>query len=135
MAEKATHFGRAGEFFAMSELLLRGWNVAIPVVVLANLQDERVALPLDERAHLSLGEVAALQEVVRLPLDDLVRSSGPGSAPEPDMPIGALLGVRSLQVAEERVQARFSEQEAPARDGRKVPRREPREPRQSAACE
>jgi hypothetical protein len=33
MAEtKTTHFGRAGEFFAMSELLLRGWNVAVPVV-------------------------------------------------------------------------------------------------------
>lgn len=32
MADKATHFGRAGEFFAMSELLLRGWNVAVPVV-------------------------------------------------------------------------------------------------------
>jgi hypothetical protein len=32
MAEKATHFGRAGEFYAMSELLLRGWNVAVPVV-------------------------------------------------------------------------------------------------------
>ncbi len=32
MAEKPTHFGRAGEFFAMSELLLRGWNVAVPVV-------------------------------------------------------------------------------------------------------
>jgi hypothetical protein len=30
--EKRTHFGRAGEFFAMSELLLRGWNVAVPVV-------------------------------------------------------------------------------------------------------
>lgn len=27
-----THFGRAGEYFAMSELLLRGWNVAVPVV-------------------------------------------------------------------------------------------------------
>lgn len=32
MAEKKTHFGRAGEFFAMSELLLRNWNVAVPVV-------------------------------------------------------------------------------------------------------
>mgnify|MGYP003444498490 FL=1 len=32
MADKTTHFGRAGEFFAMSELLLRGWNVAVPVV-------------------------------------------------------------------------------------------------------
>jgi hypothetical protein len=34
MAESAkkTHFGRAGEYFAMSELLLRGWNVAVPVV-------------------------------------------------------------------------------------------------------
>jgi hypothetical protein len=32
MAEKKTHFGRAGEFFAMSEVLLRGWNVAVPVV-------------------------------------------------------------------------------------------------------
>lgn len=32
MTEKPTHFGRAGEFFAMSELLLRGWNVAVPVV-------------------------------------------------------------------------------------------------------
>ena len=32
MSEKKTHFGRAGEFFAMSELLLRGWNVAVPVV-------------------------------------------------------------------------------------------------------
>lgn len=32
MADKKTHFGRAGEFFAMSELLLRGWNVAVPVV-------------------------------------------------------------------------------------------------------
>lgn len=30
--KKKTHFGRAGEFFAMSELLLRGWNVAVPVV-------------------------------------------------------------------------------------------------------
>lgn len=30
--EKRTHFGRAGEFFAMSELLLRGWNVAVLVV-------------------------------------------------------------------------------------------------------
>ncbi len=32
MADKTTHLGRAGEFFAMSELLLRGWNVAVPVV-------------------------------------------------------------------------------------------------------
>ena len=32
MSEKKTHFGRAGEFYAMSELLLRGWNVAVPVV-------------------------------------------------------------------------------------------------------
>ncbi len=32
MTEKKTHFGRAGEYFAMSELLLRGWNVAVPVV-------------------------------------------------------------------------------------------------------
>src|SRR5580658_10027844 len=32
MADKKTHFGRAGEFFAMSELLLRGWNAAVPVV-------------------------------------------------------------------------------------------------------
>jgi len=31
MADKKTHFGR-GEYFAMSELLLRGWNVAVPVV-------------------------------------------------------------------------------------------------------
>jgi hypothetical protein len=32
MVDKKTHFGRAGEYFAMSELLLRGWNVAVPVV-------------------------------------------------------------------------------------------------------
>src|SRR5690606_23258604 len=32
MPEKPTHFGRAGEFFTMSELLLRGWNVAVLVV-------------------------------------------------------------------------------------------------------
>jgi hypothetical protein len=32
MSDKNTHFGRAGEFFAMSEFLLRGWNVAVPVV-------------------------------------------------------------------------------------------------------
>jgi hypothetical protein len=32
MSDKKTHFGRAGEYFAMSELLLRGWNVAVPVV-------------------------------------------------------------------------------------------------------
>jgi hypothetical protein len=32
VADKKTHFGRAGEYFAMSELLLRGWNVAVPVV-------------------------------------------------------------------------------------------------------
>ena len=32
MSEKKTHFGRAGEYFAMSEILLRGWNVAVPVV-------------------------------------------------------------------------------------------------------
>jgi hypothetical protein len=32
VSDKRTHFGRAGEFFAMSELLLRGWNVAVPVV-------------------------------------------------------------------------------------------------------
>jgi hypothetical protein len=32
MTDKRTHFGRAGEYFAMSELLLRGWNVAVPVV-------------------------------------------------------------------------------------------------------
>lgn len=31
-AVKKTHFGRAGEYYVMSELLLRGWNVAIPVV-------------------------------------------------------------------------------------------------------
>lgn len=31
-SEKKTHFGRAGEYYAMSELLLRGWNVAVPVV-------------------------------------------------------------------------------------------------------
>lgn len=31
-SEKTTHFGRAGEYAAMSELLLRGWNVAVPVV-------------------------------------------------------------------------------------------------------
>lgn len=32
MSDKTTHFGRAGEYFVMSELLLRGWNVAVPVV-------------------------------------------------------------------------------------------------------
>lgn len=32
MSDKRTHFGRAGEYYAMSELLLRGWNVAVPVV-------------------------------------------------------------------------------------------------------
>lgn len=32
MADKKTHFGRAGEYYGMSELLLRGWNVAVPVV-------------------------------------------------------------------------------------------------------
>ncbi|MGK4003054.1 hypothetical protein WMF31_10565 [Sorangium sp. So ce1036] len=32
MISKRTHFGRAGEYHAMSELLLRGWNVAVPVV-------------------------------------------------------------------------------------------------------
>ena len=32
MSEKTSFFGRAGEYFAMSELLLRGWNVAVPVV-------------------------------------------------------------------------------------------------------
>ncbi|KYF61643.1 hypothetical protein [Sorangium cellulosum] len=32
MVSKRTHFGRAGEYHAMSELLLRGWNVAVPVV-------------------------------------------------------------------------------------------------------
>ena len=31
-SDKKTHFGRAGEYFVMSELLLRGWNVAVPVV-------------------------------------------------------------------------------------------------------
>lgn len=31
-SSKSSHFGTAGEFFAMSELLLRGWNVAVPVV-------------------------------------------------------------------------------------------------------
>lgn len=30
--DKTIYFGRAGEYFAMSELLLRGWNVAVPVV-------------------------------------------------------------------------------------------------------
>jgi hypothetical protein len=30
--DKKTQFGRAGEYFAMSEVLLRGWNVAVPVV-------------------------------------------------------------------------------------------------------
>jgi len=30
--EKKTHFGRAGEFAAMSEFLLRGYNVAVPTV-------------------------------------------------------------------------------------------------------
>lgn len=29
---KNTHKGRAAEYFAMSQLLLRGWNVSIPVV-------------------------------------------------------------------------------------------------------
>jgi hypothetical protein len=32
MADKKTHFVRAGEYYGMSELLLRGWNVAVPVV-------------------------------------------------------------------------------------------------------
>jgi hypothetical protein len=32
ISQKRTHFGRAGEYFAMSEVLLRGWNVAVPVV-------------------------------------------------------------------------------------------------------
>lgn len=31
-SSKGSHFGTAGEYFAMSELLLRGWNVAVPVV-------------------------------------------------------------------------------------------------------
>jgi hypothetical protein len=35
-SEKTTHFGRAGEYFAMSEFLLRGWNVAVPVVDLGD---------------------------------------------------------------------------------------------------
>lgn len=32
MAEKKTHFGRAGEFAALSEFLFRGYNTAIPSV-------------------------------------------------------------------------------------------------------
>jgi hypothetical protein len=32
MADKRTHFGRAGEYAALSEFLLRGYNVAIPSV-------------------------------------------------------------------------------------------------------
>lgn len=38
MAEnnKNTHFGRAGEYYAMSQLLLRGWNVSVPVVDLGD---------------------------------------------------------------------------------------------------
>ncbi|MDC0718995.1 hypothetical protein [Nannocystis bainbridge] len=36
MVDKTTHFGRAGEFYAMSELLLRGWNVAVPVIDLGD---------------------------------------------------------------------------------------------------
>lgn len=32
MAEKQTHFGRAGEYAALSEFLLRGYNVAVPSV-------------------------------------------------------------------------------------------------------
>lgn len=32
MREKKSHFGMAGHFAAMSEFLLRGWNVAVPFV-------------------------------------------------------------------------------------------------------
>ena len=32
VTNKTTHLGRAGEFAAMSEILARGWNVAIPEV-------------------------------------------------------------------------------------------------------
>lgn len=40
---KTTHFGRAGEFFIVSELLLRAWNVAVPVVDMGD--DVYVAAP------------------------------------------------------------------------------------------
>jgi len=32
LTDKTSHFGRAGQFVAMAELLARGWNVAVPEV-------------------------------------------------------------------------------------------------------
>ena len=39
LVDKKTHFGRAGEFAAMSEFLLRGYNVAIPSVDVGDDRD------------------------------------------------------------------------------------------------
>jgi len=59
MAEKKTHFGRAGEYFAMSELLLRGWNVAVPVV---DVGDDVFMIDDNDKTTLRL-QVKAADEV------------------------------------------------------------------------
>jgi hypothetical protein len=48
-SEKATYFGRAGEYAAMSEFLLRGWNVAVPVV---DVGDDAFVINDDDKATL-----------------------------------------------------------------------------------
>lgn len=61
MADKKTHFGRAGEFYAMSELLLRGWNVAVPVV---DLGDDVFVIDDRDKTTLRVQVKSAEAEVV-----------------------------------------------------------------------
>lgn len=61
MADKTTHFGRAGEYFAMSELLLRGWNVAVPVVDVGD--DAFVIDDRDKTTHRVQVKAASAEQV------------------------------------------------------------------------
>jgi hypothetical protein len=66
MADKRTHFGRAGEYFAMSELLLRGWNVAVPVV---DLGDDVFVIDDNDKTTWRLQVKTSMVEVVRAESD------------------------------------------------------------------
>ena len=61
VTNKTSHLGRAGEFAAMSEILARGWNVAIPEVDMGS----DVFVAQDDGTRLTRVQVKTSQATLR----------------------------------------------------------------------
>ncbi len=147
ITNKTTHLGRSGEFAAMSEILARGWNVAIPEVDVGSdvfvAQDDgtRLTRVQVKTTHARMIGDQWVSETVKVPYPQLMREGD-------EVPLLYVFTARVergwefvvIPQADLRdVWRRFERaRDAVAESGRRPPgrpRKNPSEPREAAAFE